>query len=121
MPGWTLVGDLVAHEQELAVGQGATPDPTLSMCQVRRVGNGQSQVLFEESEHVLDGKSPQVDASQVNQGHRDRSGPEQIEWTLKAGRAVGLEELDADHHPHQERQLVEMQPFPSQQAHRLPQ
>ena len=64
MPGRSLVCYIVTHEQELAVGQGATPDPTLAMFQVRRVGAGQAQVLFEESEHVLDGEAPQVHTSQ---------------------------------------------------------
>jgi hypothetical protein len=78
-------------------------------------------VLFEKSEHMLNGKPPQIHPSQVSQSHRGGTSPEKIERSLEARRAICFEKLDGEDHANQERQLVEVEVCPSQQAHLLPQ
>jgi hypothetical protein len=121
MPSRAAVSHLVPDEQELTVGQGATPDPPQPNLKVGRIGGGQAQVLFEKSEHVLNGKTPQIHPSQVGQRHRGGTSPEKMEWSLEARGAIGFEKLNGQDHAHQEGQLVEVQIHPSQQADLLTQ
>ena len=113
MPSRAAVSNLVPDEQELTVGQGATPDPTQAALKVGRIGGGQAHVLFEKSEHVLNGKTPQIHASQVGQRHRGGASPEKIEWTLETRGAICFEKLDGEDHANQERQLGEVKICPS--------
>jgi hypothetical protein len=78
-------------------------------------------VLFEKSEHVLNGKTPQIHPSQVGQRHRGGASPEKIERSLEARGSICLEKLDGEDHTDQKGQLVEVEIFPSQQAHLLAQ
>ena len=78
-------------------------------------------MLFEKSEHMLNGKTPQIHPSQVGQNHRGGTSPEQIEGTFEARGAIGFEKLDGQDHPNQEGQLVEVKIGPGQQAHLLTQ
>jgi hypothetical protein len=121
MPSRAAVNNLVPDEQELTVGQSTTPEPTQPALKVGRIGCGQSQVLFEKSEHVLNGKTPQIHTSQVGQRHRGGASPEKIEWSFEARGAICFEKLDGENHPNQEGQLVEVEICPSQQAHLLTQ
>ena len=121
MPSRAAVSNLVPDEQELTVGQGATPDPTQAALKVGRIGGGQAHVLIEKSEHVLNGKTPQIHASQVGQRHRGGAGPEKIERSLEPRCTICFEKLDGEHHADQEGQLVEVKACPSQQTHLLAQ
>lgn len=121
MPSRAAVSNLVPNEQELTVGQGATPDPPQPALKVGGIGDGQSQVLFEKSKHMLNGKTPQIHASQVGQGHRGGASPEKIERSFEARGSIYFEKLDGEDHAHQEGQLVEVEICPSQQAYLLTQ
>ena len=103
MPSRAAVSHLMADEQKLTVGQSTTPDPAQSNLEVGGAGGGQPQVLFEKSEHMLNGKTPQVHASQVSQSQRGGTSPEQIEGTLEARRTICFEKLDGEYHANQER------------------
>ena len=113
MPSRATVSHLVPDEQELTIGQGATPDPPQPGLKVGRIGSSQAQVLFEKSEHMLNGKTPQVHAGQVGQSHRGGASPEKIERSFEARGAICFEKLDGQDHPHQEGQLVEVKVCPS--------
>ena len=78
-------------------------------------------MLFEKSEHVLNGKTPQIHAGQVGQSHRGGAGPEKIERPLEARGTICFEKLDGEDYANQERQLVEVEICPSQQADLLTQ
>lgn len=56
----------------------------------------ETQVLFQEPEQVLNGKSPQVHAAQVLRGNLFWTRPEEPQWTLGARGSVFLQELYAD-------------------------
>jgi hypothetical protein len=77
--------------------------------------------LFEKSEHMLNGKTPQIHAGQVGQSHRSGASPEKIEGSLEARGAICFEKLDGQDYANQEGQLVEVKVCPSQQADLLPQ
>lgn len=121
MPSRAAVSNLVPDEQELTVGQGATPDPPQPALKVGRIGGSQSHVLFEKSEHVLNGKTPQIHASQVGQRHRGGAAPEKIERSFESRSTICFEKLDGEHHADQEGQLVEVKVCPGQQTHLLTQ
>lgn len=114
MPGRATVSDLVTDEQELSVGKSARPDPAQTSLKAGRVRGGQAHMLFQKPEHVLDGKAPQVHPSQVRQGYRSGSGPEEIERPLETRGTVGFEKLDREHHANQEGQLIEVEVGPCQ-------
>jgi hypothetical protein len=113
MPSRAAVSNLMPDEQELTIGQSATPDPPQTALKVGRIGGSQSQVLFEKSEHVLNGKTPQIHASQVGQRYRGGPGPEKIERSLESRSTICFEKLDREHHTDQKGQLVEVKVCPS--------
>jgi len=121
MPSRTAVSHLMADEQQLTVGQSATPDPAQASLEVGRAGGGQPQMLFEKPEQMLNGKAPQIHPRQVGQRHRSWASPEQIERTLEARRTIGFEKLNREDQAHQKGQLIEVKVCPGQQAHRLTQ
>ena len=116
VPRGAMLGDLIADEDQLCLGNRTTPNPKLMTFGFRRTTGVKPHVLFEKAKHVLDSKTPKIDLAEISQCDTLGTGPEEIERSLKAWRPICLEKLDGQHKPNKCREAVEMQIVPGAKA-----
>ncbi|MGA7606848.1 MAG: hypothetical protein WCA79_13085 [Anaerolineales bacterium] len=82
IPSRTIGLHLIAHEEQLPIGQSAQQHPLSRAHQIEGTIGIESHMLFEKSEQMLDGhttnhfrKSPKIHAAQIGKRYALRSGP----------------------------------------------
>ena len=122
--GWTLprrtaVRYFVTNEQKLGIGKSTEPDPTLVMSKSGGTAGSQSQMLFHEAKHMLNGKTPEIDVANISQWRGPGTGPKEKEWPLEARRAIRFEKFNPQDKAGQEGQGAQMQTCPGRKTYLL--
>ncbi len=115
VPRSVLRSDKVPCQQELPIGQRYDPGPILNSGQIGAVRGQESQLLFEETEEVLNSEAQQIHQRQVGQGNVLWAAPEEPQGTFVAWRTVSLQELHLQHQANQQGQVSEVQVVPGRQ------